>query len=98
MNVLEDYAIVSEHIPSRVVLLAKKTFKKADGWWTWIDFPKFAALAIEGKPFSTQDYLKKTPTVTGISGKGTLTRTDAKHRHTEQKTPLQLVSIPGVSL
>jgi len=67
---LPEYEIVSEHIPSRVIMLAKKKFKKADGWYTWIDFPKFQELAISGKEFSTDDYLVKTPQV-GLSGKTT---------------------------
>ena len=68
---LPEYEIVSEHIPSRVVMFAKKKFKKADGWYTWIDFPKYAELVNSGKEFTTDDYLKKTPS-TGLSGKGTL--------------------------
>ncbi len=77
MPFLEDYEIVSEHIPSRVVMLAKKTYKKEDGWYTWIDFPKFEELANSrseldgsGEEFTSEDYLKKTPS-TGLSGKGT---------------------------
>ena len=59
---LADYEIVSEHIPSRVILLAKKTFKKENGdWWTWIDFKAFDKLANESDDFSTQDYMRKTP-------------------------------------
>ncbi|MBT4935975.1 4-demethylwyosine synthase TYW1 [Candidatus Woesearchaeota archaeon] len=55
---LPDYELMSEHIPSRVVLFAKKKFLKDDGWHTWIDF-------------TNPKNLVKTP-VTGISGKGTL--------------------------
>ena len=69
---LDDYDIVGEHIPSRVVLLAKKKFNKNGEWYTWIDFKKFHKLAINKKEFSTEDYLLKTPEkFTGISGKGT---------------------------
>ncbi len=70
MPYLENYEIVSEHIPSRVVMLAKKKFKKEDGWYTWIDFPKFEELANSGVEFTADDYLMKTPS-TGLSGKGT---------------------------
>ena len=70
VKLLPDYDIVSEHIPSRVVMFAKKTFQKADGWYTWIDFPKFHELVLSGKEFTSYDYLRKTPQV-GISGKGT---------------------------
>ncbi len=34
---LDDYEYVTEHSPSRVILLAKKKFNKQ----TWIDYPKF---------------------------------------------------------
>lgn len=68
---LPKYEIVSEHIPSRVVLLAKKKFKKEDGWHTWIDFPKWEQLVRSGKEPMVDDYLLKTPQ-TGLSGKGTI--------------------------
>lgn len=68
---LQDYEIVSEHIPSRVVMLARKRFKFDGVWHTWIDFPKYDELVNSGKPFSAMDYCKKTPQV-GLSGKGTL--------------------------
>ncbi len=73
---LSDYEIVSEHLPSRVVLLAKKKYKKtksnekckSEEWHTWIDFEKFNQLIKEGKEFSAEDYLRKTPEA-GLSGK-----------------------------
>src|SRR3989338_11612392 len=71
VKLLPEYEIVSEHIPSRVVMLAKKKFKKEDGWYTWIDFPKFHELVLSGKDFTSEDYLRKTPQV-GISGHGTI--------------------------
>ena len=74
MFYLPDYEIVSEHIPSRVVMIAKKKFKREDGWYTWIDFPKFHELVLSGREFGTDDYLLKTPQ-TGLSGKGTKDRT-----------------------
>ena len=67
---LPNYEIVSEHIPSRVIMLAQKKFRQADSWHTWIDFEKFQELALSGKEFTTEDYLKKTPQA-GLSGKGT---------------------------
>lgn len=70
---LPEYDLVSEHIPSRVVLLAKKKFKINNEWFTWIDFKKFNSLVLSGKEFKTKDYLIKTPkSFVGISGKGTL--------------------------
>lgn len=70
---LPEYDIVSEHIPSRVVLLAKNKFKINNEWHTWIDFKKFNELTLSGKDFRTEDYLKKTPkNFIGISGKGTI--------------------------
>tara|TARA_Y100000310_G_scaffold242934_1_gene247228 strand:+ start:24025 stop:25161 length:1137 start_codon:yes stop_codon:yes gene_type:complete len=70
---LPDYEIVSEHIPSRVVMFARKEYKKDGEWFTWIDFSKYDQLVNAGKEFSSADYLKKTPQV-GLSGKGTVDR------------------------
>lgn len=71
---LPDYEIAAEHMPSRVVLLAKKKFHKKDGWHTWIDFDKFFALEQKSENYSTDEYLRKTPTQTGLLGKGTPTQ------------------------
>ena len=68
---LPSYEIVSEHIPSRVVLIAKKTFKKNGKWTTWIDFKKYHELVNSGKEFKAEDYLKTTPS-TGLSGENTI--------------------------
>lgn len=68
---LSDYEIVSEHIPSRVVLFAKKKYFTNGKWHTWIDFPKYHRLVNSGKEFSALDYSIRTPQV-GLSGKGTL--------------------------
>jgi tRNA wybutosine-synthesizing protein 1 len=70
---LPDYEIVSEHIPSRVVMFARKEYKKDGVWHTWIDFPKWDELVNSGKEFTSQEYLAKTPQV-GLSGKGTVDR------------------------
>lgn len=68
---LEDYEIVSEHIPSRVVMFAKKKYFINGKWHTWIDFPKYHQLVNSGREFSALDYSIKTPQV-GLSGKGTI--------------------------
>ena len=72
---LPDYEIVSEHIASRVVMFAQKSYKVEGTWMTWIDFPKFHLLYDQflqtGKEFTSEDYRLKTPQV-GLSGKGTL--------------------------
>lgn len=73
MNHLPEYDIVTDHVPSRVVMCAKKKFFKNGKWYTWIDFPKFIELSLSGKEFTTDDYLKITP-APGLSGKGTLDR------------------------
>ena len=66
-EVLPDYEMIAEHINSRVVLFAKKKFKKNDKWCTWIDFDKWNN--------SEEDYNKETPSeYLGISGKGTRDR------------------------
>lgn len=65
---LPDYEIVSEHIPSRVVMLAKKKFFIGGEWKTWIDFQKWNDLVLSGKDFEVLDFVKKTPSV-GLSGR-----------------------------
>ncbi|HIH37435.1 4-demethylwyosine synthase TYW1 [Candidatus Woesearchaeota archaeon] len=55
------YDYVTDHVPSRVCLLAKKTLKRNGKWHTWIDFPRYQELALAGKEFLTEDYLKQTP-------------------------------------
>ena len=55
---LPDYELMSEHIPSRVVLFAQKKFKKGKTWYTWIDFEKFFQLISSGKEFSSLELTK----------------------------------------
>lgn len=72
MEHLPEYDIVSEHIPSRVIMCAKKSFMRNGKWHTWIDFPRYAELAMAGDQFTTDDYLKETPQQSlGISGEDT---------------------------
>ncbi|MFT4304337.1 MAG: 4-demethylwyosine synthase TYW1 [Candidatus Woesearchaeota archaeon] len=67
---LDDYEIVSEHVPSRVVMIAKKKFKKDGIWYTWIDYEKWHNLV--SSDITVEDYMAKTPkTFVGLSGKGT---------------------------
>ena len=68
---LPGYEIVSEHVPSRVVMFAKKEYQKNGIWQTWIDFPKWHQLVNSGQEFAAADYSIRTPRV-GLSGKGTL--------------------------
>ncbi len=56
---LEEYEIASEQKSSRVVLLAKKSFKKKGRWFTWIDFDKFFELISKKKKFESKEYLKE---------------------------------------
>lgn len=58
---LDEYEMISEHVPSRVVLFAKKKFKKDDRWYTWIDFEKYHELISKETLFSTNDFLRLTP-------------------------------------
>jgi len=76
---LLEYELMSEHIPSRVVLFAKKKFQINNEWKTWIDFPKWHELVNSDQDFSALDYCKKTPGV-GISGEGTIDRMPADVR------------------
>ena len=85
---LPDYEICSEHIPSRVVMIAKKKFKQNNDWYTWIDFPKFHELYNNGMEVVSTDFIKKTPN-TGLSGKGTL---DYRKKHDEDVIYIDLIS------
>ena len=76
---LPEYEIVTEHVPSRVVMLAKKKYKKDNKWFTWIDFDKYHELVTNGKNFTTDDYLKPTPQV-GLSGRITKQEAEEKRR------------------
>jgi tRNA wybutosine-synthesizing protein 1 len=86
---LPDHEIVSEHIPSRVVMFARKRFNIDGVWMTWIDFDTFAKLSTSGEPFTAMDYLRKTPQV-GLSGKGT--------RDMPSRKKKQLPVLPNVSV
>jgi tRNA wybutosine-synthesizing protein 1 len=68
---IPEYEIVSEHIPSRVLMLAKKKYKFNGKWHTWINFPKFHELYSTGLNFTAEDYNMVTP-LTGLSGKSTV--------------------------
>ncbi|KAJ3014650.1 S-adenosyl-L-methionine-dependent tRNA 4-demethylwyosine synthase [Thoreauomyces humboldtii] len=65
------YAVASVHEHSCSVLIAKKEQYFKDGeWHTWIDYDRFFELVKEGKPFTSQDYMAKSPAwaVVGQSG------------------------------
>ena len=86
MECLPEYDIVSEHIPSRVVMCAKREFNKEGKWNTWIDFNKFHKLALSGQDFSTEDYLLPTPQ-TGIGEtRNQLIQIGAKPVKVDEKT------------
>ena len=52
---LPEYEYAKEHIPSRAILLIKKSLKKR----CWINFPKFFNLIESGKKFKAEDYCEK---------------------------------------
>ena len=52
LKFLPDYEYIAEHIPSRAVLIAKKSLNKK----TFIDFNKFFELINSGKEFKAEDY------------------------------------------
>jgi tRNA wybutosine-synthesizing protein 1 len=68
LKYLSEYEIVTEHIPSRVVMCARKDFKKNNTWYTWIDFDKWNTLVNGTEEFNKYDFLKETPLI-GISGR-----------------------------
>lgn len=55
LEFLPDYEYIREHVPSRAILLAKKSLKRK----VWIDFPKFFELVEQGKQPETLDYASK---------------------------------------
>ena len=86
---LPDYEIVSEHIPSRVVMFAHKRYKVNGVWHTWIDFEKWHELVNSEKEFTSHDYWKRTPQ-TGLSGKGTkdhFKEVEKRSMRVDEKTP-----------
>ena len=83
---LPDYEIVSEHIPSRVVMFARKRFNIDGTWQTWIDFLKWTEMVQAGKVPGAMEYNVNTPSV-GLSGKGTI---DRAPDHVKEKLQLEL--------
>jgi tRNA wybutosine-synthesizing protein 1 len=81
---MSDYDIVTEHVPSRVVLFAKKKFFFGGKWHTWIDFKKYFSLLESGKDFSAEDYLLPTPDV-GLSGRDTRAEAVEKQKYFPKK-------------
>src|SRR3989338_8841013 len=55
LEYMPEYELMREHIPSRVVLLIKKSLKKK----SWINFPKFFQLIEQNKEFTAEDYCSK---------------------------------------
>ncbi|EYU45151.1 hypothetical protein ABFS82_03G058300 [Erythranthe guttata] len=56
------YEVACEHVHSCCVLLAKVEKFKVDGeWYTWIDYDKFHDLVEAGEPFTSKDYMARTP-------------------------------------
>ncbi|RMF06410.1 4-demethylwyosine synthase TYW1 [Candidatus Woesearchaeota archaeon] len=81
VDLLPDYEIVSEHIPSRVVMAARKDFFRNGKWHTWIDFDAFMDAVNSGREISSSGYVRLTPaSFVGLSGKGTLDRMSAERR------------------
>ena len=97
VNYLPDYEICAEHIPSRVVMIAKKKFKRNGEWYTWIDFPKFHELIDRGVEVRTEDFLKKTPNP-GLSGKGTIDYRKPDHEDVQYIKQIPFVDESGSEL
>jgi tRNA wybutosine-synthesizing protein 1 len=56
LEYLPDYELVDKHLPSRVVLLMKKSLKEKQ----YIDFKKFFDFANSDKDYTSEDYSSKT--------------------------------------
>src|SRR3989344_6178845 len=52
---LPEYEYIREHLPSRAILLIKKSLNKK----AWINFPKFFKFIESGKKFNAEDYCSK---------------------------------------
>lgn len=52
LKLLPEYEYISKHLPSRAILLAKKSLKKKH----WINFPKFFDLLASNKNYTAEDY------------------------------------------
>jgi len=52
LDYLPEYEYMREHIPSRAILLIKKSLKRK----SWINFPKFFKMIEEGANFKSEDY------------------------------------------
>ncbi|MEM3113026.1 MAG: 4-demethylwyosine synthase TYW1 [Candidatus Pacearchaeota archaeon] len=55
LELLPEYEIMREHLPSRVILLIKKSLKRK----CWIDFPKFFQMLEENKNFTVEEYCSR---------------------------------------
>lgn len=55
------YAIACEHEHSCSLLLASRKFFVDNAWHTWIDYDRFDELVQSGKPFTSLDYIARTP-------------------------------------
>ncbi len=52
LELLPEYEFIKTHLPSRAILLAKKSLNKK----VWINFPKFFELIENSQEFNTEDY------------------------------------------
>ncbi len=52
LKLLPEYEFIKTHLPSRAILLAKKSLDKK----VWINFPKFFELIENNQKFNTEDY------------------------------------------
>lgn len=55
LEVLPEYEYARQHIPSRAILLIKKSLNKK----CWIDYPKFFDMVESNKKFTAEDYSSK---------------------------------------
>jgi tRNA wybutosine-synthesizing protein 1 len=83
------YEVACEHKHSCSILLAQKKFKVNNVWHTWIDYEKFADLALSGRSdFGVEDYWAPSPdwAVYGASEQG-FDPEEVRH-YRNGKTPL----------
>ncbi|EKX50014.1 hypothetical protein GUITHDRAFT_85567 [Guillardia theta CCMP2712] len=94
----DEYEIASEHAHSCAILLANKKFKRGSDWYTWIDYPKFFELVRSGQPFTSLDYMTKTPEWAvygrGIPGDGGFDPAEIHYRKGDSRTSTPMSSRP----
>ena len=91
-----NYALACEHKHSCSILIAKEKFRVNGVWHTWIDYGKFADLALSGRnDFTAEEYWAPTPewAVYGAEERG-FDPEQVRHHHRASKVAKALKQSP----